>query len=405
MRERFYLPLETALVRTVQVSRDPTVRSPFVTQTKAVVAIGRADVVDGYPRVQLSDHHGRAIIDPRMRRVLWGDQYGTLFGAKDWKGTIMEQVVIHDDSTSPYGLRAQGLKDNIGLGRIGEASRIMRENGLPTEVLVRVRKLREIWIGGKLVPVGEWKAGYLKSLDQDIEVAKGYGKRAREGWFRKKKREVQGYFKKSDFYIIERDLQVGERLCDIGELRTEDDFTRVVAPIFRWVNAVAKAKGRGLMPDTEQPPRFDYSQAPDVKRYFLSWLPEQMGIYLARFHALKLFHNYATNHNWSAVGVLCDLDSVRGVPLGNRAPRLSDYERDCTWTGQAIKDMWGSHEEGRENYLVSFLAPLLDPDPLYPDPKMAAAEVCKVMSLRRFNESYRQERARLGLRPLHAETF
>ena len=162
---------------------------------------------------RISPDHGRSIEEAMSAgKVIWADEYGNYFGSRSWKGAPIVTPVVERDKYSPRGLRVYGLKDVVGLTRIEKASRLMRQQGLATERVVETRRLEKIIkSGGKVVPVKKWKAN---------QVAE-YEKRARKNKIRggePKPEEIKKYLKGTEFYVLERETQVGERLLDLAEL-------------------------------------------------------------------------------------------------------------------------------------------------------------------------------------------
>jgi len=120
---------------------------------------------------------------------------------------------------------------------------------------------------------------------------------------------VQDYLESTNFYVVERDLQVAERLEDLYK-RNGEEFTAMVGGVFKWLNVATQSKGEGIIPGTESPEPFDINKKEDIERFFGEYLPETMGHYLAKFHKLGGIHKFPHSQNWSLVGSLYDLDSV-----------------------------------------------------------------------------------------------
>ncbi len=267
--------------------------------------------------VSVSETSGRTITDALVsKHVVWGGIYsGDIFGAHDVKGSRHDKQSegIKRDRNGYLGLRAEGMKDEVGNGFIERASLLFRANGLPTECIVKKEKLKEVAVGdGEKWSVGKWKRWALKKFEREVQ-----GNSDNDGFDKKQLvQQAREYLHDNNFYLIERDLQVQERLRDVSLCKTEGEFSNMMGPVFKWLNAATAARGSGLIEGTTKPEDFSLNDV-DVKRYFSSWLPEQMGIYVGRMHNLGLTHNFLHAQNWSAVGTVYDLDSVtgRGMPV------------------------------------------------------------------------------------------
>lgn len=368
----FYVPQFTTPVKTTEGTADVSVKNavkspePFVAIKKPLPMRNRREWFrfrrkkDPTPSIQvenkyskISDHHGRSVVDTAINsQVIWGDEYGTVFGAKDWKGASMQLVYVTKDQDSSSGLRVNGLKEKNGLDRIGKASVVLRKAGLPTEVPIQSRKVQEIYYGDKFLSVDEWKDKTLKYYDTLAASWRKSGKEVNAQREEAFKAKAEPYLQNAEFYIIERDLQVAERLRDIEEVQTEQDFVRMMDPVLRWFNAVIETRG-SIIPDTEGARPCDINNPEDIKRYFGEWLPSQMGVYLGRLHKFGIAHGFPHGQNWSAVGTLYDLDSVHGKPIGDDLdPVKEDYEYDIQRTKEAITVLLtGEKTEKRSNYL------------------------------------------------------
>lgn len=310
---------------------------------------------------QLSKFHGRAIVDQRLQTTaLWGWQgkdYTIPFGARDYKGTIMQGTQNHipfypeleRDETTPYGWRVNGVKDSVGIQRLQKSSKFFLEHGLPTEIPADIYRLDEILIGKKFVPIRTWKQQALK-----------YGSNPDLRLTNEDRKKIETYLKTSEFFIIDRDVQVAERFRDTRLLTTMAEWRTFFTPIFQWVNVTTATLKSGIIPKTPQPEPFDILKQEDIQRYFIQWLPRQMGIYLARMHNLGVALGYAHAQNWSCVGTLYDLDSVKGVFPQWGVPATDDYKKDLTDSLKAVRELLDpSNYTKRQSDLNALLAPHL----------------------------------------------
>ena len=325
-------------------------RSPFAKRDTTVSTSAETNEKNESSNYAIvSPEHGRAIVDTRINNaVIWGGtKSGDIYGAKDWKGANMNHVRLQRDDYGTLGWRAEGLKDNVGIVRLQKASRILRDNGLPTENPIKIDKLLQVVEDGKTIPIWLWKTETIKAFESSANVIEKMG----DFEMTKKQREeadsVKKYLLGTDFYVEERDLQTAERLRDLETAKDEESFKKIVEPILKWVDTVVEVKKSGLIANTPPPEKFSFSPE-DIKRYFGEWLPSQMGIYIARMHKLGLAHQFPHAQNWSVVGTLYDLDSVKGPQLGDKENSKNDYAIDTKKAVGAIAELF---DPRTNNYL------------------------------------------------------
>jgi hypothetical protein len=293
-----------------------------------------------------STSHGRDSSEVAVKnKVVWGDpsHKGIVYGDKNLKGNVMNHIELSRDEYGTHGIRATGLKDGDNVHLISYNSEWMRENGLPTERIAKINKLEEVVVEGKVISIEEWKEKVKGDSEADryrngplqknkerlvklrrlkenpitkLFVGKGEEKKMEDrlkvmGDHVKEEEEFEENREKfldANFYVIERDLQVSERLSDMRDI-SKEKFEEMMAGIFKWVNVVMSTKGEGVIPGTEKVEDFNIEKEGDVERYFLT-LGRSMGFYLSKFHNLGGIHGFPHEQNWSLVGTLYDLDSV-----------------------------------------------------------------------------------------------
>ncbi len=228
--------------------------------------------------------------------------------------------------------------------RIERASELLRRKGLPTEKIVRESTLKEVWVKGGSnevvkISIETFKKEVLKRIWGSAQVERKNGDVHSAQTLEKRWRDIKDYFESTNFYAVTRDLQTAERLTDITHPTSINKFQKNISSVFKWINTTCAIKRNGIIPNTEKPEPFNYNED-DIKRYLSEWLPKQMGIYLARTHNLNLTHNFPHEQNWSAVGTLYDLDSLCGIPLGDKidddALEQQKY-MDCSKTLSALE--------------------------------------------------------------------
>ena len=335
----FYSPRNTLPVK-AGTSTNYAGQAPLV-DTEPVVAV-RPQLGEKGSYWIISPKAGRTIEDSRIgKKVVWGgDLPGDIYGDRDQKGGRFEKIfTVTSDAYGEW--RVKGLLPYIpqAIDREETASVLFRQAGLPTDVTRAIHLIKELPdAGGKYFGMEKWKSYAIQKLN---------GKLANDPDRRSKLASAKKWLSGQEFCIEVRDLQVAERLREIGLCQTSSEFEFMIRPIFKWVNAATDAKKSGLISGTPQPEHFEYTTQ-DIKRYFGEWLPEQMGIYIARLRNNHLTHSNTTAQNWSAAGTLYDKDTVVGVPLGDKPPTIAQYKNDMTETLGALDELMAP-EEG--NYI------------------------------------------------------
>ncbi len=253
---------------------------------------------------KISPKHGRSMTEKiTSKKLVWGgDLPGDIYGAVTIKGTSMEEDVVIE-RTDLFGgeYRGYGLMDDSSIDRVTRASEILRAHGLPTEKPVNVKKIKEVYI----------KRNESRLFDK-YTIGNWEKKESEEHKRSLRKKGLQKYLDDYDFIALERHVQTDERLTDVEW--NEKNFTGFLKPIFKWLNVATAYKNSGLIAGTPRPEAFDMSKR-SLRRYFMGYLPSQMGVYLGRLHKLGLTHGCAHAQNWSMVGTLYDLDSITGKRL------------------------------------------------------------------------------------------
>lgn len=301
---------------------------------------------------------GRSIEDRLVdKKIIYGDEYGILYGSRNIKGNVVQgdiyqRSAVFEDENTPYGLQVRGLKDKVGIDRIVKASEYLRKQGLPTERPAKIYKLTQIPYQGKMINIEDWKEEYLK---RELQRANKFG----IGSDFKTLRNKESYLRSTDFFVIDRDLQVPERLDDIIQPETQEEFQKMIQPIFKWLNQAVQVKHGGLISGTPQPAEFNPENEDDIKRFFGEWLPTQIGTYLGRVHKNNLALGYPHNQNWSAVGTAYDLDSVQGQPFDGKIPTQEQFSKDVYKTIEAVKSLFESSPLSRQSYIQNTYSELL----------------------------------------------
>ncbi len=319
----FYHELETKPLDDYETISESKTKHPFSENFKPQGALSGMDEsfepVKKYHYVERRNH-GRSIDETASSaKVLWGGEFqADKFGARDLKGSRQEQFLI-DIRQSQHGyneIRIKGLYDETDVEYLVKASEYLREIGLPTEKITAIYKPNEILYQGEPVPVDEWK------------------KLAKARFARQTHKGTQGviliqdvnkFIDNSEFFQVERELQISERIRDLAFCTTEDEFKRVLSGPLNWINVATKIKHEGIIPGTEQPDPFDINKTEDIERYLESWLPGQMGNYLGRMKKAGIQNKYGHAQQWSLAATMYDTQSLIGEPLNGKKLTAEDY--------------------------------------------------------------------------------
>lgn len=273
--------------------------------------------VSGFEKI--SDAHGRNLTESASsKRAVWTGEYlGDIFGARSVKGASTSDAYLEEGENGEYDVRAHGLTDDVALPRLLRASDFLRKNGLPTEAIRSVSDLTGVRVKGKEIPIDEWEKEELERVKNEFPDLYG---------------AFKTFLKETKFIVIERDVQVDERIRDLKLAHGEKRLKEFMAPIFKWLNVATASRNSGIISGTPRPDKFD-DTAESFDRYFESYLPSQMGIYLGRLHKLGVIHGSSHDQNWSVVGTLYDADTISGKPIfsDDDSPTAADFEADV-WT-------------------------------------------------------------------------
>ncbi|KKU78846.1 MAG: hypothetical protein UY06_C0038G0006 [Candidatus Amesbacteria bacterium GW2011_GWA2_47_70] len=366
------VPKQAAELGLELVYTDESSHPPFNVLPKASIGIQKNG--EKAELIKVSPEHGRATADARLlSTVVWRDDFGIPFGSVDYKGNVVDDVVIDTDQTDK--LRVCGIKTGKVTRRIIAASRALRGMGLPTEAIYRMYKITWFPENGRRISPEEWRKQLLTELESDIEFAReqlrnpstyGQKKDELEELLAKAEEEVKfvkGYLKQNDnFYVFERHLQTPIRLRDIPHAKTKNDFENLAKQSMEWLDKILTRRQRAKTPVWNKllrkskdlcfalwpfsgDEKFDFNNSDHLSRVFVEWLPAQMGQYLARLHKNGLIHGFPHSQNWS-LGSLYDLDSVYGPALGDNPRTEDNFVKDVEIAARAVMDIFAVRAPG-----------------------------------------------------------
>jgi hypothetical protein len=259
---------------------------------------------------------GNVIWEKTFKNEKKEKEYHILLNSKSKKGLPIERsedIKISPDRYYPEGFTVFGLFDSNSVEDVQIASEFLNKNGLPTEIIRSVEKIEKIEIEGKEITIEKLKKRLIQNFNQKNDEPLS-------------KDQIR-YLEEMDFVVLERDEPFGERIADVINLIREfnpskiQDLKKLTKKIFSFINRrtdLINEHGNEYFQSIEQPsdtPKLNPENPEDFFFYFTEFLPRQAGQYLAKLHNLKLSHGFANFKNWTAIGTLCDLDSLKGEPL------------------------------------------------------------------------------------------
>lgn len=278
---------------------------------------------------QISELHVRSFVDKVISKfVLWADEFGNKMMAANVKGRVPygETPYLEVDRYSDLGVRVHWMCDNTDVDKTEVVSEFMRKNGLPTEKIRKKSKIEKIQVNGVWLSMEELKQ---KMLDDVVDIDN--------------RAIYADYLGKVDFFELERELPVDERVHDltIKNDRYGKKMKAILKPAFTYLKM---ADGIDLNVDNDE----------DIKLFVTDILPTRMGEYLGKFHKLGLRHTFPGEKNWTLVGFLVDLDSVNGPPFGGEPSSNWEIEQDLTQSLRTISALFLNQVNSKQGYLWKF---------------------------------------------------
>lgn len=271
----------------------------------------------------ISDKHGRSMTDATTSKlvVFGGDLPADVYGALSTKGTAF----YHDVQIQPYeyalhGFRTLGLMHEAGADKVINYSKQIRDLGLPTEVPVSIKRLKELVIrdrgGHRKVDARDW-------INKQVDKFESWRVSPSDEDDFEYREKVISNLPDVNYVALERAVQVDERLQDLI-LTHPSQMLEYFDPIFKWLNAATWAKNSGLITGTPRPEKFG-ANVESIVKYVYKYIPSQMGTWIGRLHKAGIVHMYPHSQNWSMVATLYDLDSL--YESRNPKSRVKDLNR------------------------------------------------------------------------------
>lgn len=253
----------------------------------------------GKMKVVEMGNHGRAMIDEESKGKLLVGNRGEWFAVRDTKGgNYVVWAMRIQEVGKEKSLRTEGMYNESDVQYLVDVTEFLMENELLTERIRVVWKLDEVVSRDRLETVTEWRTRVRKMIDRMDDD--------------EKKKKYSEYIDSVNLVTVERDLQVAERIRDLGQCVSGNKFREILGEVFEVINKVAEVNGTSTLPHTSPPEKFDTNNEGDIERYLGEWLPEQMGTYLGRLRKLGMTNDFPHAQNWSLVGTLYDAQSFSG---------------------------------------------------------------------------------------------
>jgi hypothetical protein len=284
----------------------------FADSIPAVVSQVIADKIGNaiVPLDQISASHARSYEVGSADQVtaVWADRHGNRYTSLSLKGNNFADPGITRSATAPSGFLPYGLQEDDALLRVVTSSRLLRENGIPTEWLVSVVEPSVLPYGTELLSQHEYKKKLLAST--------------LGAWTVTEVAEIAEAIAPMTFFVTARCMEINDRPVDFIQDKTDEDTRRRLQKIFTVYKTLHQQDSdyRDLHAESDE----------DCLYYFSQLLPRMQGTNLARLHNMKLVHKFPVPGNTTALGGIIDLDSIHGEPLGiGDAPiTFDDIRRD-----------------------------------------------------------------------------
>lgn len=295
------------------------------------------------PALSVTDAEGKAV-EKKIETVLWGDEYGGLYGVINIKGNDLSRVKVTRSRSGSEGFRVDGLLKRNYVRRIAHASGVLRSLGIETEVIEEVLTQHEFIVDGNSLTQEQLKGMLLEKAK--VEIAENERTRNTEeragilgigGMVAAENTKpltsedldaIQQYLEHAEFSMLVRGLQVNERFRDLGHALTQRDFEEMMRRVFAFTNVrdTIEADRQHKPP----PRRLDPHNEQDVIFYFTDALPKRLAGNIAKLHSAGIAHGFLSGHNGSLVGSIYDLDSLKGKKIFGEEVTVGDLGKDMT---------------------------------------------------------------------------
>lgn len=354
--ENFYEPQESGTVLGRPINLESIVADEYKVETgkperieitTGQVGIDPLDLIlrrqPKHERVRVSPTHGRATALKGEAEPVIDPENGVAFSAVDFKGADMNHLKVERTEFARGGFKVHGLFELDLLATLTSASRYLLKNGLPVEKVIRAWELEQVKAWGRTLSLQDWKTEYVNRMNPGEQ-----------------RDEVETYLKDTRFAVVQRGLQISERISDLTLCKTRQGFEKMTGRVFNFVNGVFDRTGQGVIPGTPASENFDIKSRTDVERYFCRWLPSQMGRYMGELRRHNFYMGFSHAQNFLAVGTRVDADSSESDEIGN-PPRADMEVHYCDDFGKSLGALYEIFRPEHVGRPKGYLAGLFNP--------------------------------------------
>lgn len=276
--------------------------------------------------------------------IYWSDEYGNIFSTLTTKGNNFDYPKALKSQISPSGFLFYGLQDSDSIVRVLRVSELLRSKNVDTELIVKVIEPMRAPINGELVTLEEFKKRLVRRVwdensEKDSKDPKIRLGRAATNVSREDISDLSSALDKMTFFITIRGHQVSERLEDLVQPQSKEDFQSMMQRVFGYVNKVELINAK--KDSNYKPSFFDVQKDEDIARYLLEYLPQKIATNFAKMHNLGLILDYCHVGNISAAGGFYDLDSVKGEATQCGDSKITKKEIDGE-RNEVFNELWGT---------------------------------------------------------------
>jgi hypothetical protein len=297
------------------------------------LVVDHSDSGDDAPLRHISDIHGRSYLleDTPPEDRPWLDKHGNPYQAITTKGNNLTRHLLIRSGTAPSGFLPYGLQEGDALRRVIRASRVMCEAGIDTERPIGIYQPHQLAYEGELVDVPDYKRFVIEGMVKRIKSGEDT-----QGFTLEEVGAAADAMDQMDFFVTLRAMSTAARIGDLvvaetqplGNITTTGLNYDSLGQVFRDYNAYGSARGAllrdlGLAQALPAEVNSETDQEA-IEHYFGEVLPKLMARNMGLLHSLGLMHHFPHTNNFTGLGGIVDLDSVRGGRL-----RMKDkYVRD-----------------------------------------------------------------------------
>ncbi len=276
---------------------------PFVYETtlkqQSIPFNGPQDEDDPVELKQISYHHGRSfeVSDPAAPEM-WQDTYGHTYTGLNLKGNCVEGPRIRVFANLPLGQDVHGLMDSTSIGRAMRVSRILRQTGVSTEIILGFAEPKAFPLNAE---PGLDSHQNLSLQDFKSTLVDRHWSKLKEDKTFESLDKLHATLDRVTFYVSARAMDTSIRLEDLNSPGCLEQVIDIANKYFKS--------------DLVEP----YTTEPEgVIRLLNEVVVPRLAHNFAVMHTTEtgIAHRYPGSLNLTALGSPVDLDSVHGQPLG-----------------------------------------------------------------------------------------